>query len=82
MTETMKALIADGVSIMFLGMGFVFFFLILTVYCIKGTSFLIQKLNKFFPEELPVQQTQKKKKNDDAAIAVAIAAAKLASCKK
>ena len=81
MTNETITLIKDGGVIMALGMGFVFFFLTLTVFCINGMSFVLKKINKYFPEAIIEQQTTKKKKDDTAAIAVAIAAAKRASCK-
>ena len=79
MTEETLNLLKDGTVIMALGMGFVFFFLTLMVGCIALTGAIL----KLLPEEVKEEPTQKRnnKKNDEA-IAVAIAAAKLASYKK
>lgn len=45
MSET--ELLHEGFNLMFLGMGFVFLFLVILVYAVKAMSFLV---NRFAPE--------------------------------
>ncbi len=45
---TSQQLLLEGVELMFFGMGLVFLFLILLIYCIKGMSFVLERLA---PEE-------------------------------
>lgn len=59
---TSQQLLLEGVELMFFGMGLVFLFLVLLIYCIKGMSFVLERLA---PEETnvatavptPVQKT-------------------------
>lgn len=50
---TTGELMKDGIEIMLYGVGFVFLFLVLLIYCIKGMSWLIAR----FAPEHPVQAT-------------------------
>ena len=72
-------LLKDGIVIMLIGMGGVFIFLTILVYVIDFCSYFLGILNKFFPEEVVAagnsQKTQKTN-SANAAIALAIAAAK------
>ena len=77
MTEETSTLLRDGLTVMVIGMGFVFLFLTITVYCINLTSFVLQKINKFFPEAVSKEsKNTRQRNNNEEAIAVAIAAAK------
>ena len=81
-TATMLANFQLGSSIMFLGMGVVFAFLVLMIWVMDITARAIQVLNKYFPEEIPQPKNAKKKKtklDEDEQIAVAIAATIAAS---
>ena len=76
MTEETATLLRDGLTVMVIGMGFVFLFLTITVYCINLTSFVLRQINKFFPETIPEDAQKVRQNNTDEAIAIAIAAAK------
>lgn len=72
------SLLKDGAVIMCLGMGSVFLFLVIMVYAMRIMAFVIQKINKFFPEaQLEVNKYTKKSQNNtsDSEIALAIALA-------
>ncbi|WP_205342173.1 OadG family protein [Denitrificimonas caeni] len=45
---TSQQLLLEGVELMFFGMGLVFLFLVLLIYCIRGMSYLLER---FVPEE-------------------------------
>lgn len=63
----------DGFVLMFLGMGFVFLFLTIMIYVMQITSFLVQKLNKLYPEEAAEDKYVKKNdKKDDSETALAV----------
>lgn len=71
------SLLKDGAVIMCLGMGSVFLFLVIMVYAMRIMAFVIQKINKFFPEALPEtnKYTKKSQSSSDSEIALAIALA-------
>ncbi len=71
MNETLMA----GLTLMGLGMGFVLSFLCILIAGMFGMSAVVGYLNKLFPEKVEVvEKKSAKSSNDDAAIAVAIAA--------
>ena len=71
MTETL----ISGLTLMGLGMGFVLSFLCILIAGMFGMSAVVGYLNKIFPEKVEiVEKKSTKASNDDAAIAVAIAA--------
>lgn len=71
MNETLTA----GLTLMGLGMGFVLSFLCILIAGMFGMSAIVGYLNKLFPEKVEVvEKKSAKSSNDDAAIAVAIAA--------
>lgn len=71
MNETIMA----GLTLMGLGMGFVLSFLCILIAGMFGMSAVVGYLNKIFPEKVEVvEKKSAKSANDDAAIAVAIAA--------
>ncbi len=71
MNETLMA----GLTLMGLGMGFVLSFLCILIAGMFGMSAIVGYLNKLFPEKVEVvEKKSTKASNDDAAIAVAIAA--------
>lgn len=68
--------ITEGLVLLGLGMGFVLAFLCIMIAAMEGMSTFIGYLNKIFPEQVEVvEKKSSKSANDDAAIAVAIAAA-------
>ena len=71
-------LLEQGFTLMGIGMGFVFSFLVVLVFTMGGMSKAVQFLNKLFPEEVKVIEKPGKRANvsEDEAIAVAIAVAK------
>lgn len=67
-----------GCIIMTIGMGVVFFFLVLMIGAMQLCTKIIQIFNKYFPEEIKETQSKnkkQKKQQDDTEIAIAIAAA-------
>jgi sodium pump decarboxylase gamma subunit len=62
---------------MVIGMGTVFIFLVLMIFAMNTMSKLIQWINKYVPEEVVELKNNKKnkEKDNDAEIALAIAAA-------
>lgn len=70
-TETLMA----GLTLMGLGMGFVLSFLCILIAGMFGMSAVVGYLNKIFPEKVEVvEKKSTNAQNNDAAIAVAIAA--------
>ncbi len=77
----MNALFEDAVTLMLVGMGFVFVFLTLLVF---ATTFMSWAINKYFPEPkpvpvtpataaLPLAETPKEDDNIKAVISIAVA---------
>lgn len=71
----MNETLISGLTLMGLGMGFVLSFLCILIAGMVGMSAVVGYLNKLFPEKVEVVEKKSAKSgNDDAAIAVAIAA--------
>lgn len=67
--------LTTGLTLMGLGMGFVLSFLVILIAAMFGMSAIVGYLNKIFPEKVEVvEKKSTKTTNDDAAIALAIAA--------
>ena len=74
----MNETLMQGVSVMLIGMGTVVAFLCVTIISMFVMSFIVGKLNKLFPEAVPVVTGGAKKvatSNDDSEVAAAIVAA-------
>lgn len=74
----MNETLMQGVSVMLIGMGTVVAFLCVTIVSMFVMSFVVGKLNKLFPEVIPVVAGGTKKvatSNDDSEVAAAIIAA-------
>lgn len=74
----MNGLLAQGISVMCIGMGTVVAFLCTTIIAMFVMSFVVGKLNKIFPEAVPAVANGTKKvasSNDDSEVAAAIVAA-------
>ena len=69
-------LLKEGAIIMAIGMGTVFFFLVIMIGAMNINEIVLRIVGKYFPEEVPEVKTAKKKvdSNDDE-IALAIACA-------
>ncbi len=68
------SLLKEGLFVMIIGMGTVFIFLSVMILIMHLNSFIMQKvINKYFPEE--VLENKKVQKNNDEEIALAIACA-------
>lgn len=67
----------EGITIMVIGMGVVFAFLVLLVFAMQMMSAVVTKLNVMFPEKVvePVGVKKQRPARDEEAIAVAIAMA-------
>jgi len=69
-------MVNEALTIMLIGMGTVFVFLTIMIGVMHLTTFVLKYINKYFPEELPVEKKPAKKKTaDDVEIAIAIACA-------
>ena len=69
-------LLKEGIIIMVIGMGTVFFFLTIMIGAMNINEVVLKFIGKFFPEEVPeVKTTKKKVEPNDDEIAVAIACA-------
>lgn len=74
---SMMPTIEQGLTVMFIGMGGVFTFLVILVITMHIMAKVMAFLNKLFPEVLPEQKVikQKRQGKDDEEIAIAIAVA-------
>ena len=69
-------LLKEGAIIMSIGMGTVFFFLIIMIGAMNINEIVLKFVGKYFPEEVPdVKTTKKKVESNDDEIALAIACA-------
>ncbi len=72
----MNELLLEGLSAMLIGMGTVLSFLCLMIISMFIMSKVVRKLNKIFPEAVPVSAGAKKiSSGDDSEVAAAIVAA-------
>ena len=73
----MNELLAQGISVMCIGMGTVLAFLCITILSMFIMSKVVRKLNEIFPEVIPQPAGGRAKKSiaDDVEIAVAILSA-------
>lgn len=67
----------EGLSLMFVGVGTVLFFLIVLWFAITIMGKVVGWLNKIFPEQVEAVKTVATKAKSDVEAAIAIAAAKL-----
>lgn len=70
-------LLKEGAIIMAIGMGTVFFFLVIMIWTMNINETVLKFVAKFFPEEVPEEKTTKKSAvaNADGEIALAVACA-------
>ena len=69
-------LFKEGAIIMAIGMGTVFFFLVIMIGAMNINEVILKFIGKFFPEEVPeIKTTKKKVESSDDEIALAIACA-------
>ena len=69
-------LLKEGVIIMVIGMGTVFFFLTIMIGAMNFNEIVLKFVGKYFPEEIPeVKPVNKKVESNDDEIALAIACA-------
>lgn len=69
-------LLKEGAFIMAIGMGTVFFFLVIMIFAMNINKKVLNFIGKYFPEEVPEVKTTKKKtdsKGDEIALAIACA---------
>lgn len=69
-------MITEGLLYTVIGMGMVFAFLTVLVFMMDGLGWFVGILDKHFPENKPGHHAPKTHAADNAAVAVAIAAAK------
>ena len=69
-------LLKEGAIIMAIGMGTVFFFLVIMIGAMNINEIVLKIVGKYFPEEIPeVKSVKKKTETNDDEIALAIACA-------
>ena len=70
-------LLKEGIIIMVIGMGTVFFFLTIMIGAMNINQSVLKFVGKYFPEEIPEVKSSKKKVeiNSDNEVALAIACA-------
>ena len=69
-------LLKEGVIVMVIGMGTVFFFLSIMIAAMNLNEHVLKFIGKYFPEEVPEIKTTKKKvdaKDEEIALAIACA---------
>lgn len=69
-------LLKEGTIIMAIGMGTVFFFLVIMIAVMSLNEIVLKFVGKYFPEEVPEAKTSKKvetSKDDEIALAIACA---------
>ncbi len=70
-------LLKEGFVVMVIGMGTVFVFLTIMIWVMNFNSKILKIVNKYFPEEIPVEKTATRKKaatnDDEIALAIAVA---------
>ena len=69
-------LLKEGIIVMVIGMGTVFFFLSIMIGAMNINEIVLKFIGKYFPEEIPEVKTTKKKadtKDDEIALAIACA---------
>lgn len=80
LSQTAMQNLYDSSTIMLIGMGVVFAFLVVMVWIMDLNAIVIKKLNEIFPEEIPQENKPSKKsqkeEDEKIALAIAIAAAK------
>ena len=72
-------LLKEGAIIMAIGMGTVFFFLVIMIGAMNINEKVLKFVGKYFPEEVPEVKTSKKaetSKDDEIALAIACAISK------
>lgn len=69
-------LLKEGIIIMVIGMGTVFFFLTIMIYAMRLNEIVLKFVNKYFPEEIiEIKSPKKKVESSDDEIALAIVCA-------
>lgn len=67
-------LLKEGTIIMIIGMGTVFFFLVIMICAMNINELILKFIGKYFPEEIPeIKAIKKKVESSDDEIALAIA---------
>jgi len=67
-------LLKEGTIIMIIGMGTVFFFLVIMICTMNINELILKFIGKYFPEEIPkIKAIKKKVESSDDEIALAIA---------
>ncbi|MBR2430569.1 OadG family protein [bacterium] len=67
-------LLKEGTVIMIIGMGTVFFFLVIMICAMNINELILKFIGKYFPEEIPeIKAIKKKVESSDDEIALAIA---------
>ena len=57
-------LLKEGFLIMIIGMGFVYFFIMIMIWVMEIVSKFVKFISKFFPEEIEEDKYASKKKSD------------------
>ena len=67
----------EGLTLMAVGMGTVFLFLVILWFSVTIMGKVVKKLNEMFPEQVAEVKTAVKRATNEVEIAIAIAAAKI-----